>query len=328
MNLKDIKEKRKQNKIKKDAIAKYNEAIKKNPDCKVFDDPDVLYYEGILSFEDAKTSYILDFIKLCSALYILDENIYTLGQSVYAPKFPEYEAAVERYTTKKSYKTRSQDAALIAEGISYPSKVAIEQNLDGYKESILFIMNGYLELLAEMYSKEYGGEFTLDQPFLYDVAAAMVSPKIWDYLKDHQREYFNTAGNVKRFNGRKPARTINYKRSFDDYFRYLCNSIGAIADSREYRKWEAENPHRKVYEYKSDYLNENGYVNPGSLMTPKEKLTEEMIALIPGEYDTIANFPKMDWKGLDKDPKFHLDYNDPDTFARNIFEQNGLKYES
>ena len=63
-------------------------------------------------------------------------------------------------------------------------------------------------------------------------------------------------------------------------------------------------------------------------MTPKEKLTEEMIALIPGEYDTIANFPKMDWKGLDKDPKFHLDHNDPDTFARNIFEQNGLKYES
>ena len=120
MILKDIKEKRKQNKIKKDAIAKYNEAIKKNPECKVFESPEILYYEGILSFEDAKTSFILDFIKLCSTLYILDENVYTLGQSVYAPKFPEYEAAVERYTTKKRYKTRSQDAALIAEGISYP----------------------------------------------------------------------------------------------------------------------------------------------------------------------------------------------------------------
>ena len=101
MNLNDIKEKRKRNKIKKDAIAKYNEAIKKNPDCKVFDDPDVLYYEGILSFEDAKTSYILEFIKLCTILYITDEYIYTLGQSEYASKFPEYEAAVERYTTKK-----------------------------------------------------------------------------------------------------------------------------------------------------------------------------------------------------------------------------------
>lgn len=329
MNLNDIKEKRKQNKIKKDAIAKYNEAIKKNPECKVFESPEILYYEGILSFEDAKTSFILEFIKLCTSLYITDEYVYTLGQSEYAPKFPEYEAAVERYTTKKRYKTRSQDAALIAEGVSYPSKVAIEQNLDGYKIGVLFVMNCYLELLAKMYSKEYGGEFTLDQPFLYDVAAGMVSPKIWDdYLKEHHKEFFDYKGAARTFGKYKPARPVYYRRSFDEYFRYLCNSIGAIARSREYRKWEAENPHREFYEFKSDYLNENGYVNPGSLMTPKEKLTEEMIALIPGEYDTIANFPKMDWKGLDKDPNFHLDYNDPDTFARNIFEQNGLKYES